>query len=379
MGIRVRHDPPIQNVGNMAVAIGQGQRKDRNQEFDTATRQRDRALDLQELSIRSQLSEGHANRAVQMQMQEAGHRNSMQMQTAAHSQYMDRMAFQDELTKGRIQFEYTEQQKREMEKNAQGIAWVQNQVASGQWTPEQGQKAIRQLEAKLLGIQPVPSYDDTPTGMDIFRKNLIIDPETGNRFFLEGGGRLRPLDDALQIGFSDFAKLYQEIGKAMATMDADGNIITADPKRVTEAVMSIIAGYNMLRKANMDDPQDQQAASAGYNQRMGMPQGSGAYMQQMGIPEDAGYVPEPGPSQSQQPQQAVLEHFEEIMNSQTVSPKAKAELLKRHPERATLELLGDIYGRIVLDELGKNAGYAQFEKRFKELLKQDGWTYANAH
>jgi len=116
MAIRVRHSPPIANVGQLAVDIGQGQRRDIQTQQDA----QDRSQDLQERQMMLQAASADANRQLQLQMQESGQQNQREMAVLQEEQLQGRMAFQDELTRGRIQFEYTEQQKREMEKVCSG-------------------------------------------------------------------------------------------------------------------------------------------------------------------------------------------------------------------------------------------------------------------
>jgi hypothetical protein len=330
MGIRVRHDPQFAGAAELAVQSGMGVRADKDREFS----QRDRQLDIQDAQIAAQLAANHARLSADAQAQESAQRHQAEMANRSQSQYMERMAFQDELTKGRIQFEYTEQQKREMEKSAQGIAWVQSQVASGSWTPDQGQQAIAQLEAKMLGIQPVPAYDDTPTGQDIFGKGLVVDNVTGRRFYMQPTGKMEPLDDDFQIGFKDFSALYQSISKTMESMDDEGNVISADPIKVTQAVMGIISGYNMLRSAGAKGLEDNGDGAQ-------IPTG---YMQSMGIPQDAGYVPEPGtsvpqaaPQAAQQPAPAEKNDPIAVLSDPSVPPAQKLDVLQANPRLQTPE------------------------------------------
>ena len=220
MGIRVRHSPPIANVGNMAVDIGKGQRRDIQTQQDAQRR----SQDLQERQMMLQAASAQANRQTQVQMQESGQQNQKEMAVLQEEQLQGRMAFQDELTKGRIQFEYTEQQKREMEKYAQGIAQVQSKVAAGEWRPDQGQDAVRQLEAKLMGIQPVPKYNDEETAKDVIARSTWIDDESGDKMYLNpSNGRVENLSkdkrDAEAKKRQSLNDTYIDLVKAMTSED----------------------------------------------------------------------------------------------------------------------------------------------------------------
>jgi len=95
-------------------------------------------------------------------------------------------------------------------------------VASGTWRPDQGKNAIGQLEAKLMGIQPVPKYNDEETAQDIMGRSTWIDDESGDKMYLNpSNGRIENLSEAKRDADAkkqeSFNKTYIELVKTMTT------------------------------------------------------------------------------------------------------------------------------------------------------------------
>ena len=224
MGITVRHDPGIRNVGEMAVQIGYGQRKMRDEEFTTKTRQADRALDLRASSISASSRNAAANRAVQMAMQGNALKAQSDMAEQRHAQQLEQYEAKDRLDREKTTWEYTQLQQKEKEKIDEGRNWLEQERASGRVTQPEYEQFKGQLDAREHGILPVRKYNNEPSPQEIMAQRTWVDPETGDKIYMEPGGRIHNLTsdrnkeiETLKIKKQEaFNKLYLDVAKTLA-------------------------------------------------------------------------------------------------------------------------------------------------------------------
>jgi hypothetical protein len=203
----------------------------------------------------------------QSALSEERYKQDVESATVANTRTRENTVFQDELTKGRIQFEYTEQQKREMEKYGQGLATVNNLVSSGQWTAEQGQKARDEINAKLVGISksPVPKYNDEPTAEQTHKQNSFK-PGDGSEWVIDAKGGykqiVKPPEDMTVERQALYNKLYTSMMPEFTKQDKDGNDFI-DFKGLKEAVANSMDGFQEYNKSlqNRGTPQSGQPQS----------------------------------------------------------------------------------------------------------------------
>ena len=259
MGITVRHDPGIRNVGEMAVQIGYGQRKMRDEEFTTKTRQADRALDLRASSISASSRNAAANRAVQMAMQGNALKAQSDMAEQRHAQQLEQYEAKDRLDREKTTWEYTQLQQKEKEKIDEGRNWLEQERASGRVTQPEYEQFKGQLDAREHGILPVRKYNNEPSPQEIMAQRTWVDPETGDKIYMEPGGRIHNLTsdrnkeiETLKIKKQEsYAKAYIETFKALTTEDEFGGKKLPAPEQVT-AVMK--AMYPNMQPAQAEQP-----------------------------------------------------------------------------------------------------------------------------
>lgn len=207
MAIRVRHSPDLRVVGQSAYDTGlmawleaqreQEAERDFIRERDQA--RFDQSLEQQERQIRasqeSELLRVRANEIAQQKQIEAsrlsqltGHQANLQSQAMAHGQQRDmalfghqagleQMGAQAQLQAGMQELEYTQQQRQELNK----LHAARNFIAqSDDYTEAEKEIAYRQIDAKLMGIQPViPKESPFPEGQDVGQLWTEVDPTTG--------------------------------------------------------------------------------------------------------------------------------------------------------------------------------------------------------
>lgn len=376
MPIRVRHEPDIRTMAGLAYGVGQGAKNVRRQErsdrlaieearlkaaqatrtdrfnlatrgLETQTAERALARDFEReiLGTKADISRevSERNLANQLTLGDAALDRSLVRGETSTEQALERMSFQDELTKGRVIYDYTQQQKREMEKAAEGIAWVQSEQSAGRLTPQQAEGMMDQLNAKLIGVEPVPKYDDTPTGKQRFEQESFVIDEDGTRAVWEANGRLKILEPKSKtdqaIKFADYSKLYSNVFDAMKTTDALGNDVLPDPEEVAARAQAILNSYN--RMVTGEDVQAERDAA--------LPPGAPA---------------RPEPSIGAQPQRQGPAGYE------LLAPQAALNTLKNNPQdfAGNEAYFAGVIGQVVNQQNPNLTGKA-FDDKVEELFK----------
>jgi hypothetical protein len=280
---------------------------------------------------------------------EADRQMAREFQESAPARALAMGQVQQQLKKENIQWEYTESQRRDMEKTTEAVAYVRGKVSSGEWTPEQGEIAESQLWKKYHSILPLPIYDDSPSAGDIFQKMTYEDPKTGRTFLWDGEGKFTPLDKDVKtiITPEAFSKIHQASISAFTITDDEGNT-KIDYEKANVATMQTIALYNQM--------------IAGQQQSMPQQQ-----------------PPAPSPSAQALPPEQNQFNSEQASNPIT-DPQAPTELrrdfilrdIKSGGGQVTQPIALEVYTQLAKEQLGEKATPQQVAKLAKQLLIQDG-------
>jgi hypothetical protein len=153
-------------------------------------------------------------------------------------QYTEQIEAKDRLDRERSRWEYSELQMKEKEKIDQGRAWVSQEFAAGRFTQQEVDSFNHQLDAREHGILPMRKYSNEPTPDEIMAQRISVDPETGDKLYIEPNGRIKNLTverqqielkklelaEQLRIKRQDaYAKAYIETYKALTSKDSMGN------------------------------------------------------------------------------------------------------------------------------------------------------------
>lgn len=337
MSIRVAHDPGIGSWGPMAFAAGEAKQRERTRDWMTR-------LNMFQMQMQHQAQQAEMNR-----------RAHIASQAMAQGGDLARMVEQNELLKDRVRFEFTERQKREFDKIANDMAYVNQQVTSGRWTPEQAEYAKRQLESKMMGIQPQPAIDDQPKPSDIFQRNIVQDPLSKKRFLLNGN-KFEPLDSKTPITLKDFSNLYANVSTSLSKTTEDGTIIPADPAQVAAEVSKIVTAYKMM-VSQFDITEDKAMQN-----RQAMQELMEKMKQGGAIPAEGMGIGQPSPERSINP-----------LSDERAPGYVKRMALLKSPEEATPDLILDTYTKYAKEKLGQQATWKEVAKEAVRLAREDGW------
>jgi len=117
-------------------------------------------------------------------------------------------------------------------------------VSKGDWTPEQGEEAERQLQQQFHSITPSQVYHDEPKPQEIYNSRIVTDPVTGIRGIMDDKGNVKELPG--EISFPEYGKLYTDTLKAMFKQTMEGIDIT-DYAAVEAQVANIMGRYARMR------------------------------------------------------------------------------------------------------------------------------------
>lgn len=296
MGIEVRHEPDIRTMAGLAYGVGQGSKNVRRQDrsdklayqeaqlrlaargqanqYDLASRGLDQRVEESALSrdfdremfgrrTEANIDITDRNQRNQLAIGEAAGERALGRDEARFGQDLDRLSFEDELTRGRVVYEYTQQQKRGMEKAAEGLAYIQGELSAGRITQGQYDGMKSQLDAMMIGTQPVPKYDDTPTGKQRFEQESFVIDEDGTRAVWEANGRLKILEPKSEAEQkkreiekrATFTKDYDTILKSGKTTDALGNETNLTHQQVMDRLRDMENGFNQMNVGGTAQPE----------------------------------------------------------------------------------------------------------------------------
>jgi hypothetical protein len=213
------------------------------------------------------------NRDLQLQMQQQAHEQQFAMfdaQSAARKSQLDWQADIDrqnrldaiEQQKSLEEWKYTTNQRREIDKINEGLTMAKAKVASGEWTREQGAEAIRQLEAKRMGIEPVRAPRQESPYPEGQRDGDVWATPDGATVTRDPGGKVRKLyDPPTQVNSRDMFNLIKEARETLTTeeVDSEGNVrlVRPDPEDVMAYVKENLA---IFRAVNGVEQPEQGAA-----------------------------------------------------------------------------------------------------------------------
>ena len=267
MAIRVKHDVSGSTAGAAAYAIGEGQKRERGieryfkllqQQIAISAkgslqnrllkyyRERDKAI-LEQKKESSASDQEHQQVMERMRADglaardERLHAGRMELADMDQAAALETLDAKNRISRDNIKWEYSEQQKREVEKIKGALTWLQEQVAEGSWRPEQAAEVKQQLMAKLHGIEKLPTLDTSPKPQEIFEQSRVTDSTTGQAYLFDGK-KFTPINEQKKIGFKDYAVIYNSVAQKMKATSDTGEI---DHEAVAKQVMGIISGYKL--------------------------------------------------------------------------------------------------------------------------------------
>ena len=199
MGIRVAHEPSAKAVGMSAYAGGRGQRSERDAQRMAQYNIQKRAQDIQQEGQRLRFQSSSAMLGASRMQFETLREDRQQKYEDAPARSLEMGLVQQELLKKNVNYQYTESQKREMDKVQDGISWIRQQVAEGAWTPEQAEVAEQKLQMKRHGIIPAEIYDDSPPTQAVFESSMVTWPGTEMQGTIDKNGKFVPMPADPQI------------------------------------------------------------------------------------------------------------------------------------------------------------------------------------
>ena len=199
MPITISHQPSFGVVGKSAYSIGRGTKTERDE-----IRVEQNAFKEKQLALQAaQIASGYQSRTAQTRSYEKRAENELDFRK---QQYEDEPAralemgmVQKELLQAKVKWEYSEQQRRDLEKINNGVAWVRQQVAEGKWLPEQAEEAEQQLWQRYNAILPMPKYDNTPSPQELLSKRLVHDKTSGQTFIITADGTPKLVESKVAI------------------------------------------------------------------------------------------------------------------------------------------------------------------------------------
>ena len=277
MGIRVAHEPDIGTMVNLAYGTGQGVKNVREQDrrdkfamFNAQQQLQYNRLRLAENARREgianeqtrydrNLIEGRKDAVTAYGRTEQSKENDFGRELTAfdieqqakleaeerqNQQANEQMLAKDRLDRDKTTWEYTQLQQKEKEKIDEGRNWLEQERASGRVTQPEYEQFKGQLDAREHGILPVRKYNNEPSPQEVMAQRTWVDPETGDKIYMEPGGRIHNLTsdrnkeiETLKIKKQEsYAKAYIETFKALTTEDEFGGKKLPAPEQVT-AVM----------------------------------------------------------------------------------------------------------------------------------------------
>lgn len=206
--IRVKHAPSAAAIGESAYTIGRGEKKRWLAEHGL----KQQALGIQAASVGASARA----RAGQLALQEEALDFRKQQWQEEPARQLEKSLQHQELLQKNLIWQYSEGQKREMAHIIEGISWLRSR---DDWTPEQKEKAERQLWQKYYKLTPLPVYDDSATPQERFNQGRVKDETTGEYYMETTPGVFKPMG----ISYEAFMKARADAAKAFTTIDADGN------------------------------------------------------------------------------------------------------------------------------------------------------------
>lgn len=385
MGIRVAHEPDVGLFAGAAYTAGQGERIERDlaRLMEMRERQTQRQYDWlsegrrldyyrerdEQAAEQAAAERAHEAATLAQRMEADAHlqdvrlraQQSMQERAAqaAHDQWQRDLItrqYSAYLDRSNVTWEYDERQRRELEKIDSGLAWLDQQVAEGTWTPEEAEQARQQLMAKRYGITPGLRISDTPPPNEILRQQLATDEE-GNKYLYDPSkGTFERLDPP--IPFKDFATIYQNVATSMQSQDPESGVVTApDPKEVESRVQGMLQAYQtfMGQPTAQEQPGARQAAG---EEAQGLTSliAEGKEAGEVQVPE--GFVDPMDPSQP-------LEKRHESL----------LMLKGKLPIKEILPAIAPVYIELAKAKLGPGASVEELKAEAKRLAAKDGWPF----
>lgn len=195
MAITVKHSPSAETLGETAYTIGRGAREERlNQQgfenniraisLDNQIKQAQESLDLRnrQLDIESQQNQDftdYRNATLQENKRQFDTQLAARQQENENrpAQMLKEGMVQQELLRNRINWEYDDTQKREMQKITGAIAQIRKDVFDGNLKPQQAEVLEAQMWDKWFGITPLPKFNDKPTPNESFAERMIMNED----------------------------------------------------------------------------------------------------------------------------------------------------------------------------------------------------------
>jgi len=262
----------------------------------------------------------------------------LQEQLLRNKGFLDQIAFREKLRKAN-EPEYTPAQRRMMEELQAGEDWVRQKVLSGEWSEEEGKKAMDQLFMSRFGIQPPEKPEDLSPEVQ-FYKNLVVDKDTGDRYLWDGRAwknideerKKRALEELelKRSAASDLLRYRLTFYKEMLT---SVNPSTGEPftREEVDAIWKDVVGETYGERTELEKPVETR-------------------------------------QELQSPTMAIDPIYEEKAPAYV----RRMAVLQR-PEEATPEVIADIYTKLAYENLGKNARPDDVAREAIRLAKIDGW------
>lgn len=160
MAIRVKHSAtgamaPLQYLGAKKTGERKREREDRQFELqqDQFEAKQQRFEDRQQFRRK----QAELDRQFQEEQARLEHARSLQQQELANELQQQNLEFKEKLQRGTIDYKYSQEQKREWQEYERAKQEIQN---SEEFSEEEKLQAIKQLQAKQLGIKPEPILKD---------------------------------------------------------------------------------------------------------------------------------------------------------------------------------------------------------------------------
>jgi len=163
--------------------LAYGERRDeanRQHDLDRMDKQAGYNADIRQDDINARLNLAEIQNQNQANRDQRLHEYGQEDYQQRVQQERENAEFQNQLKKKNIKWEYSEKQKAEFQKYADGLVWLQEAEASGEISKEQADQMRVQSMAKLHGFEKVPvleTKEDQISAQDMFNSLRVKGPD----------------------------------------------------------------------------------------------------------------------------------------------------------------------------------------------------------
>ena len=257
MPITVNYNPSAVIGWQVAAQTGAGQRAERLDTRNQQLRRQDQSLALQQRAQDIQAQQFQQNLQAEQQAQATAYQQQKEM---SDQQYQQQLILNYQHEQGQIDYvdyQYKLNQKSYTDMQQRQLSEIENNIATVQQDPtlnaNEREYAIRQLNAKKMGIQPTPmmsGQDESPWAPGKRPGEIWTDESTGMRLTRDSKGEVNVLGNATQYGGYDMntiSKLTDQAMKSLTTVNAAGGEIPPSPEQIEAYVMQVVSLQQKVR------------------------------------------------------------------------------------------------------------------------------------